>query len=82
MQIAVWKTHPWKCTVTAMGAMSNGYWTRIHPRDTGIWSWSQITVHCFVLPHCSASKAIGGGGGIWVQFKNDPQDALIIVTHA
>ena len=36
--------------------MSNGYWTRIHPRDTGVWSWPQSTVHCFALPHCSANQ--------------------------
>ena len=31
------------------GAMSNGYWTRIHPRDTGVWSWPQSTVRLAAL---------------------------------
>ena len=54
--------------------MSNGYWTRIHPRDRGVWSWPQSTVHCFALPHCSANQIScecflditcrGGGGGL------------------
>ena len=70
-----------RCTVAAWGgatlpswnpsfvhmraATSNGYWTHIHPCDTGIWSWSQSIVRCFALPHGSAnqigSKCEGGG---------------------
>ena len=37
-------------------AMSNGYWTHIHPRNTDIWSWSQMSVHCFALLHCNANE--------------------------
>ena len=36
-----------------MGAMSNGYRTRIHPRDTGMWSLTQLSVHC--LTCCTAA---------------------------
>ena len=36
--------------------MSNGYWTRIHPHDTGIWSWPPSIVHCFALPHCRGNQ--------------------------
>ena len=32
-------------------AMSNRYTTCIHPRVTGIWSQSQLSVHCVNLSH-------------------------------
>ena len=35
------------------GSMNNGYRTRIHPRDTGIWSQSKLSLHCVNLSHCT-----------------------------
>ena len=36
--------------------MSDGYRALIYPRDTGIWSSTPFSVHCFVLLHCSANQ--------------------------
>ena len=44
-------------------AMSNGYRTCIHPRDTGIWGWSQLSVHCGESLRGGGEGSKGGGGG-------------------